>query len=85
MGVADSFHQLERQIMIGRARGTLTEEAEDLLLEESDDLWRRMAPDERDKADRRVRTYIAASAPAELGFQDRRLETGTCEGPLIAA
>ena len=63
MSAADRYDQVELQIMVGRARGTLTLEHEDALLEESDELWLLLTEEERAEVDRRVRGYIAAEAP----------------------
>ena len=79
MSAADRFYQIERQIMVGRARGNLTEALEDELLEESDELWRLM------EADLRVRVYVATEAPEDLRLVDRVIVRGDVFAPRMAA
>lgn len=85
MIAADRFHQIEREIMVGRARGTLNEAQEDELLEESDALWLVLSVDERSEVEERVRGYVAADAPAVLGLVDRPVEVGNTDAPRAAA
>lgn len=85
MSAADRYYQVERQIMVGRARGTLTEAREDELLEESDDLWRLLTTEERAEVDARVLGYVALDAPAALGLLDTAAPIGTCDAPRRAA
>ena len=85
MSAADRFYQIERQIMVGRARGNLTEALEDELLEESDELWRLMTEVERAEADQRVRVYAATEAPEDLRLVDRVIVRGDVFAPRMAA
>ena len=85
MSAADRYYQVERQVMVGRARGTLTEAGEDELLEESDDLWLQMTMEERAEADARVEGYIALQAPEVLGLLDTAVPIGQGDAPRRAA
>ncbi len=85
MSAADRFYQIERQLVIGRARGTISEELEDEFLEESDELWRLMTPEEREEADRRVRGYLAPDAPDDIHLVERTVADGGKEAPRMAA
>lgn len=85
MSAADRYYLVERQIMVGRARGTLTEEQEDALLEETDELWLLLTEDERSEVDRRVRSYVTSEAPEDLGLLDRSVDRGDTVAPRIAA
>lgn len=85
MSAADRYYQVERQIMVGRARGTLSEAREDELLEESDDLWLQLTPEERAEVDARVLGYVALDAPEALGLLDTAVAIGAGAGPRRAA
>lgn len=85
MSASERFLQIERQILVGRARGSLVDELEDVLLEESDALWRLMSAEERELANSRIAAAIAASAPASLGLVDRPMPVGSRNPPRVAA
>jgi hypothetical protein len=85
VGVASRYYEVERQVMVGRARGTLAEAREDELLEESDELWLAMTDAERAEVDARVREYVTADAPASLGMVDLPVDVGQGDMPRAAA
>lgn len=72
----DCFYQISHQILIGRARGTLSEEKEDALLEESDLCWRAMTIEERDEANRRIQSFAKIEAAKDLKLVDLPVEKG---------
>ncbi len=57
--IAQKYKELEEQVLYGRPRG-MTEEQEDLLLEEMDDLWYQMTINERAEVSMRARLRYAA-------------------------
>jgi hypothetical protein len=83
LSAADRYYQIERLIMVGRARCTLSEAHEDELLEESDELWRLLTPAEREEVDERVSRYALAEAAPSLGLLDCALERGDWTPPRI--
>lgn len=85
VSAADRYHQIEREILVGRARGTLNEAQEDDLLEESDALWLLLSAEERREVEDRIRVCVAADAPTELGLVDLPVEVGHTDAPRAAA
>ena len=66
---AERYHQLTRVLIEGRALRLLSEQAEDSLLDEMDDLWWRMTPDEHAEADRWLEG-VRLGARDELPLRD---------------
>ena len=58
--------ELERQLVVGRALGTLSDAEEDAVLEEMGDLWWQMTDPECDEANRRAAAHARGGAAGGL-------------------
>ena len=82
---ARRVRQLEEFVLTRRALSTLSEEREDAILEEMDELWLQMTEEERKEINRRARDRVTVEAPDKLGLRDRAMQRGSREPPRMVA
>jgi hypothetical protein len=85
MTPSERHEVLERQILRGRALGTIVEQAEDALLETLDDLWSEMSEEDRRAASERSVRRGGLIAPESLGLRDAVRNPGDQALPREAA
>jgi hypothetical protein len=83
LSAALQLKHLEDQVLTGRAFLTLSEEEEDILLEQMDKLWPELSSDEKEEANQRAYRCATIKAPVDLHLEDQLVVLGSTRRPRI--